>query len=75
MTGSEIYAQLQLDADVNYSSYISTTDANRWFQKAFIEAIQDVYMHRLNEQNSFDELSYLIATGQQYNINPTTNTM
>ncbi len=75
MTGAEWYIQLQKDADVNYSGYISPSDANVWGKKGLISAIQNLYRNHLNEQNSFDELSYLIATGQQFNINPTTNTM
>lgn len=75
MTGQGIYEALEKKADVNYSSYISPTDANQYFAEAFVEAIQEIYRDRLNEQNSFDELSYLIATGQQFNINSTTNTM
>ncbi len=75
MTGAELYNVLELKSDVNYSGYISNSDANRFFAESLTDAIQDTYRNRLNEQNSFDEISYLIATGQKFNINPTTNTM
>jgi len=75
VTGAALYALLELDADVNYSGYIDPTSANTWFEKAFIESVQEIWGKRFNEQNSFDEISYLIATGQQYNVNPTTNSL
>lgn len=75
MTSAAIFDLLEKDADINYSGYIDTATANQWFYKAFVEATQEIYQKRLNEQNSFDEISYLIATGQQFNINPVTNTM
>ncbi len=75
MTGAELYKVLELKADVAYSGYVSNSDANRFFLNALTNEVSNLYNNHFNIQNTFDEISYLIATGQQYNINPTTNSM
>ena len=54
---------------MDYSAYLDPTKANRLFKKAFIYAIEDIYQKRLDNQNAFDELNFLIATDQVYAIN------
>ncbi len=75
MTPAELYRYFQQKADTAYSGYVDTTRANRFFRQGLINTIQAIYNNRYNIQNSQDEISYLIAAGQVFNVNPTTNSM
>ena len=75
MTGSEMLRLVKLKTDEAYSMYYDATKWNRVFQEAFTNIIQNKYLAFLNQQNTFDEMSYLIATSVVYPVNSTTNTL
>lgn len=68
MTGLELYKLFQQTIDSSYTQYLDPAKANRLFKQALTNTIQQIYLNRLNNQNAFDELSYLIAVNQVYSL-------
>lgn len=65
VTGTELYNKWNQRIDAAYTGYLDTTKANRLFRVAYINVIQSLYDTRLNQQNSYDQLSYLVALDVQ----------
>lgn len=75
LTGADLAKLFKQDADTAYSGYWSDARIQRSFDRAFTAEVQEVYSARLVTQNAFDELSYLLAAGVVFNVNPVTNTI
>ena len=75
MTGFDLKKLFEQKADVAYSGYWDTFRLNRAFKEAYTNVISHIYNNRLNFQNSVDEISYLVVTGKQYNVNAATNSI
>lgn len=69
ISGLDLYKIFQLNIDMPFSGYVNTTKANRWFKDAYIKVIQNIYIERLNQQNAFDELSYLLSLNTVKTVN------
>jgi len=63
LTGADLYRNFQRLIGAPYTGYVDTTKADAMFRRAYIKVVQDIYRERLTDQNSFDQLSYLIALG------------
>jgi len=69
MTGNELKKIFEQETDLSYTAFYDDIKLNRWFKKAIIQSAQDIYLNRLNNQNAFDELNFLIATDQTITVN------
>ncbi len=69
MNGLEIYRSLQVKCDLDYSSYFDNVKANRLFKESFLNACESIYANRLDNQNAFDEINFLILTDQTFLVN------
>lgn len=72
-TGLELYRIYQESIDKPFSGYTSPTSANRKIKQSYIKTIQDIYLERLNNQNAFDQLSYLISLNTVRPVNQNNN--
>lgn len=75
MTGSALKALFELQSDVAYSSYLDDPKLNELVNKAFINVTQSIYLNRLNNQNAFDEMNYLVALDKTFSVDSATNTL
>jgi hypothetical protein len=70
MTGSELYALIQQNIDVSYTGNLDPAKCNRWLNTtSYVKVVQDIYNDKLNNQNAYDELSYLIAVNKIFSVN------
>lgn len=70
MTGVDIFRLFQFETDMAYTAYISSgPEADVWFRKGMIVAIQHIYEKQLKDQQAFDEINYLIATDAVFPMN------
>lgn len=72
-TGQELFNLFRQEVDAPYTGQIDVAKANRYFKKAYIQIIQNIYLERLNNQNAFDQLSYLISLNTSRLVNQATN--
>jgi hypothetical protein len=61
VTGAELYNKFNQRIDAAYTGFLDTVKANRMIRIAYINVIQQLYGTRLNEQNSYDQMSYLVG--------------
>lgn len=66
MTGFELGRLFKQRIDEPYTGYYDNTKLNALFRTAYSQCIQDIYNQRLNNQNAFDELSFLIAVDKEF---------
>lgn len=74
-TGLDLLRVYNSAIDMPYSGYSPNAVVNRWMKSSYLKAVQDIYLDRLNNQNAFDELSYLIALNVLKNVDQATNTI
>ncbi len=67
-TGQDLYKLFQQELDASYTGYYDTVKADRCFKKAYINVLQAIYNQRLDNQNAYDELSYLIVIDAVRNV-------
>lgn len=68
MTGKKLLQLLETETDVAFTGYLAP-EANMWFRKGFIVALQHIYSEQLNNQNAFDEINFLISTDAVFPLN------
>lgn len=66
MTGFELGRLFKQRIDEPYTGYYDNIKLNSLFRSAYSQCIQDIYNLRLNNQNAFDELSFLIAINKEF---------
>lgn len=64
ITGAELYQKFQQNIGKPYTGYYDVAKANRAYKEAYPFVIQDIYNNRLERQNEWDEMSYLVALNQ-----------
>lgn len=70
MTGTQLFAFLQKEIDLAYTGYVSSgAEADGWFKKGFIVALQNIYRQQLDNQNAFDEINFLVSTDAVFPLN------
>lgn len=66
MTGFELGKLFKQRIDEPYTGYYDNAKLNSLFRSAYSRCVQDIYNQRLNNQNAFDELSFLVAVDKVF---------
>ncbi len=66
MTGFELGKLFKQRIDEPYTGYYDSAKLNSLLKSAYTQAVQDIYNQRLNNQNAFDEISFLVAVNKSF---------
>lgn len=66
MTGFELGRLFKQKIDEPYTGYYDNAKLNSLLRSAYSQCIQDIYNQRLNNQNAFDEVSFLVAIDKEF---------